>query len=91
MPLDPDLSPTRRQVIAGAAVTGVAVAAGGALAAPAMAAAPTDGAAPDNASEEPLVAHVRDPRTGEIDLYVGERHVSLRDRDLAARLVAAAR
>ncbi len=38
----------------------------------------------------PLVAHVRDLGTGEISLLVGTDHVVHRDRDLAARLYAAA-
>jgi hypothetical protein len=38
----------------------------------------------------PLVAHVRDLATGEISLLVGTNHVVHRDRELAARLYAAA-
>jgi hypothetical protein len=38
----------------------------------------------------PLVAHVRDLNSGEISLLVGTSHVIHRDRDLAARLYAAA-
>jgi hypothetical protein len=40
---------------------------------------------------ETVVVHVRDARTGDLDLYVGDRHVRVRDRDLASRLIAAAR
>jgi hypothetical protein len=40
---------------------------------------------------EPLVAHVRDLATGEISLLVGTQQVIHRDRELAARLYAAAR
>lgn len=39
----------------------------------------------------PLVAHVRDLNSGEISLLVGTQHVVQKDRDLAARLYAAAR
>lgn len=39
----------------------------------------------------PLVAHVRDLKSGEISLFVGTNHLILRDRELAARLYAAAR
>ena len=39
----------------------------------------------------PLVAHVRDLNSGEISLLVGTEHVIEKDRDLAARLYAAAR
>jgi hypothetical protein len=42
-------------------------------------------------SSEPLVAHVRDLASGEIALLVGTEQVISRDRDLAARLYAAAR
>lgn len=40
---------------------------------------------------EPLIAHVRDLETGEISLFIGTEHVVQRDRELAARLYAAAR
>lgn len=43
----------------------------------------------DNA--DPVVAHVKDARTGEIDLFVGTRHVRVVDQQLAARLSNAAR
>jgi hypothetical protein len=43
------------------------------------------------ASEETIVVHLRDARTGRLDLYVGDRHVEVNDRDLASRLVKAAR
>jgi hypothetical protein len=46
---------------------------------------------PDAAGSEQVVAHVRDPRRGEIDLMVGEREVTVRDRKLAARIARAAR
>jgi hypothetical protein len=41
-------------------------------------------------SREPLVAHVTDPRQGDVALMVGEREVVVHDRDLVARLVDAA-
>ncbi|MEZ0112964.1 hypothetical protein ABH920_006989 [Catenulispora sp. EB89] len=41
--------------------------------------------------EETMTVHVRDARAGLLDIYVGERHVQVRDKDLAARLIAAAR
>ncbi|MFD0635664.1 hypothetical protein ACFQ9X_33050 [Catenulispora yoronensis] len=43
------------------------------------------------AAAEPLVVHLVDARTGEMDLYRGSTHTRVRDRDLAARLAAAAR
>ena len=38
---------------------------------------------------EPLVAHVRDVATGEIDLFVGTEQITYRDPQLAARLAKA--
>ncbi|MGC2175026.1 MAG: hypothetical protein WA614_06155 [Acidimicrobiales bacterium] len=42
-------------------------------------------------TDESLVAHVKDSRTGEISLFIGHREVTLRDRKVAARLIRAAR
>jgi hypothetical protein len=39
---------------------------------------------------EPLVAYVRDARTGEVAVMVGEREVVVHDRELAARIAQAA-
>ncbi len=41
--------------------------------------------------EETMTVHVRDARAGLLDIYVGERHIQVRDKELAARLIAAAR
>ena len=41
--------------------------------------------------EETMTVHVRDVRAGLLDIYVGERHIQVRDKDLASRLIAAAR
>lgn len=35
-----------------------------------------------------LLVHVRDARTGDLDVYVGDRQLTVRDRALAARLTA---
>ena len=43
-----------------------------------------DGQAPP--VEGPLVAYVDDARTGEISIMVGEREVTVVDKDLAARI-----
>jgi hypothetical protein len=40
---------------------------------------------------EPIVAHVRNLKTGEISLFSGTRHVTVHDPRLAARLVRASR
>jgi hypothetical protein len=39
----------------------------------------------------PMIAHVRDLRTGEISFYQGQREVSFKDPGLAARLFRASR
>jgi nitrous oxide reductase len=46
-------------------------------------------APPAESTEGPVVAHLRDVRSGQVDLYVGTRQVSVQDRQLAARLVRA--
>jgi hypothetical protein len=45
----------------------------------------------DAANAGPLVAHVRNVATGEIDLFVGERRVTVKDRATASRLYRATR
>jgi hypothetical protein len=89
--------PSRRSVLRGAAGAGVAGIAATALAgaaAPALAAAARP-AAPagtkDLDSAEPIVVHVRDARSGEIDVFRGTSQTRVHDRELAARLVRASR
>ena len=89
--------PSRRSVLRGAAGAGVAGIAATALAgaaAPALAAASWP-AAPagtkDLDSAEPIVVHVRDARSGEIDVFRGTSQTRVHDRELAARLVRASR
>jgi hypothetical protein len=81
---------------AGLAISGLAMTG---LASPAMAStAPAAGheparapaAADGPASTEPLVVHVRDLRTGEMDVYRGTGHARIHDRALAASLARAA-
>jgi hypothetical protein len=88
---------TRRGMLRGAAGIGAAgLAAGvlaGAAAVPAAAATAKATGPGETAAvphEEPLVVHVRDARTGVVDLYTGTRHVRFTDRQLAARLSRAA-
>ncbi len=40
---------------------------------------------------EPVIAYVRDPRKGEIEVMAGDRELKVRDPKLAARIVRAAR
>ena len=44
-----------------------------------------------HAGSEPVVAFVRDPRSGEVSLMSGEREVRVLDRKLAAQISRAAR
>lgn len=76
---------SRRQVLTAVASAGVGAAAVGV----AGFAAATDTPSGD-ASSGPIVAHLRDPASGTIDVFVGESRIEVRDRDLAARLQRAA-
>jgi hypothetical protein len=88
--------PSRRSVLRGAAGAGVAGIAATALAgaaAPALAAAsrPAPTKTTDLDIGEPIVVHVRDARSGEIDVFRGTSQTRVHDRELAARLVRASR
>jgi len=90
--------PSRRSVLYGAAgLAGAGLAAtvmAGTLAAPASAsAAPRThpGRAARVSSDEPVIVHIRDVRSGEMDVFAGESQVRLRDPGLAARLTQAVR
>jgi hypothetical protein len=98
----PRSRPSRRSVLrgaAGAGAAGIAAAAlagtaGPALAATARPAGPArrDATQPNQAHpEEPIVVHLRDAATGEIDVFRGTSQVRLRDPALAARIVRASR
>ena len=81
---------SRRRFIGGAAAGAVAVTA---VAVPGMAAAVPADDSPDDAPlemAEPVIARVRNLRTGEIALYVGTREITHTDRTLARRLARAA-
>jgi hypothetical protein len=95
---------TRRSVLRGAAGAGVAGIAATALAGtamPAFAAAATRPAASaargtkadraDADTSEQIVVHVRDARSGEIDVFRGTSHARVHDPELAARLMRASR
>jgi len=48
-------------------------------------------AGPGAAASEPVVVHLRDATSGEMDIFAGTGHTRLRDPDLAARLTRAVR
>ncbi len=98
--------PSRRSVLHGAAgLAGAGLAAtvmAGTLAAPASAggasrthpgraARVSSSAATVSGSDEPVIVHVRDVRSGEMDVFAGTSQVRLHDPGLAARLAQAAR
>ena len=89
--LDNDQAVSRRGMLKGAAGAGlVAASAGGVVAASSgTAAAGTPLLA--GAGGQQIVAHVRDVRSGEIEVFVGSRQVTIHDREVAVRLANAAR
>ena len=94
---------SRRSVLRGAAGVGVAGVAATALAGAAMPAfaasarpaEPTargpQAEATDSDATEQVVVHVRDARSGEIDVFRGTSHARVHDPELAARLMRASR
>jgi hypothetical protein len=81
---------SRRTMLKGAAATGVTAATAG-IVADILFAGPASAATTSAQDDGDLIAHVTNARSGDIDLYVGTRHVSVRDRALATRLARAAR
>ena len=88
---------SRRNLLQGAATAGaagLAVTAMGA-AAPALAASGTDTGSPPAADQGhhadagPIMVHVRDARSGDIEVFAGTSQTRLRDKDLAARIARA--
>jgi|SRR5580692_3599954 hypothetical protein len=94
---------SRRSVLRGAAGAGAAgltaTVLAGAAAGPALAAGRPAAGRPagdrhvprdlDEGAGEDVIVHVRDVRSGELDVFSGTSHTRLRDPDLAARLVRA--
>ena len=93
--------PSRRSVLygaAGLAGAGLAATAIGTIAGPAAAAsaaaaplAHAGEAAGTSSSAGPVIVHVRDLRSGEMDVFAGESKARLRDPGLAAKLAHAIR
>jgi secreted PhoX family phosphatase len=96
---------SRRSLLQGAAAAGaagLAVTAFGAAVSPAAAAASTASSAPAHgdvkapasgdlkaAPSGPIVVHVRNAKSGDIEVFSGTSQTSLRDKDLAARIARA--
>lgn len=85
---------SRRSLLQGAATAGaagLAVTAIGAAATPAFAATSQPSAADQPVTHAgPIVVHVRDAKTGDIEVFSGTSGTRLRDKDLAARIARAA-
>ena len=84
---------TRRSLLRGAATAGaagLAVTAMGAAASPALAAT-SQPSAPEQSRDHdgPIVVHVRDARSGDIEVFSGTSQTRVRDKDLAARIARA--
>jgi hypothetical protein len=104
-PVPADRRLSRRSLLRGSAVagaTGLAVTAMGAMAGPALAdsrrpSAPGLPSATDLPSgrdeaalpHEPIVVHVRDAKSGDIEVFSGTSQTRLQDKDLAARIARA--
>jgi hypothetical protein len=95
-------APSRRRVLLGAAGAGAVGLAAAAVASAGPAFADTSRTAASSAHDagdtghgsevsEPVVVHLRDAQSGELDIFAGTTHTRLRDPDLAARLARAAR
>jgi hypothetical protein len=87
---------SRRSVLAGAGAGAAGLAIGGLVSAPALAARRAGRAAPAGHQEsgsdgEAFVVHVRDVRSGEMDVYRGTSHIRVTDRPVAAALARASR
>jgi uncharacterized membrane protein YedE/YeeE len=88
---------SRRSVLAGAGAGAAGLALSGLVAAPALAAPGTsrDAAVPAReeagSGGESFVVHVRDIRSGDMDVYRGTSHVRVTDRPVAAALARASR
>jgi hypothetical protein len=87
---------SRRSLLRGAATAGaagLAVTAMGAAAGPALAATSSpsavDQAHNHHADAGPIMVHVRDARSGDIEVFAGTNQTRLRDKDLAARIARA--
>ena len=91
----PAMGVSRRSVIRGAATAGaagLAATAFGAALSPAAAARTRSSAAAGGdvkAASDPIVVHVRNAKSGDIEVFSGTSQTRLRDKDLAARIARA--
>ena len=76
----------RKLIVTGATLAAAGVAVGAAV--PLTASAIHDHSAP--APDAPVMVHLKDLASGQLDLFIGTRHVSFTDRGMAAQLARAA-
>ena len=84
---------SRRGLLRGAGAIGIAGVTAGMIvgtAGGASAATTNTATTSDAAASAPLIAHVHDAKTGEVDLYTGEQHVRVHNPALARALTQAA-
>jgi hypothetical protein len=89
-PVPADRRLSRRSLLRGSAVagaTGLAVTAMGAMAGPAL--ADSRRASATELPDGPIVVHVRDAKSGDLEVFSGTSQTRLRDQDLAARIARA--
>jgi hypothetical protein len=100
-PVPADRHMSRRTLLRGTAAAGAAGLAAAAVVGPASPAlaAPSRPGVPDQRYDpgqatpplEPIVVHVRDAKSGDIEVFRGTSQTRLRDQDLAARIARAIR
>jgi hypothetical protein len=80
---------SRRKLIVTGATLAAGVAVGAAI--PITASAVHDHAGSAGpVPQDPMMLHVRDANSGQLDLFVGTQRISFTDRDIAAKLIKAA-
>jgi hypothetical protein len=94
MPSHDEERVSRRALLQGAAAAGAAGLAVTAIGAPALAAArprpePEPGSSVLGTAAGPIVVHVRNAASGDIEVFAGTSQARLRDKDLAARIARA--
>ena len=80
---------SRRSLLQGAAAAGAAGPALAATAATTGSSPPAPDQAPGRAPAGPIMVHVRDTRSGDIEVFAGTSQTRLRDQELAARIARA--
>ena len=94
-PTQPGSRMSRRSVLQGAAtagVAGLAAAAIGAASSPALASTSRPAASAEHGRSghaDPIVVHVRNAKSGDIEVFSGTSQSRVRDKDLAARIARA--